>query len=224
MSQQPPAQHSQIRRSLAKRKKLVLLRSSLRRGAGAFCHQVLLTMEDMLLRRRHLVFRLDAATARQAPPGASSHCEEISSWEDLPADLRARLTAPGENLEWGHRDWFEKRRLWALTQDNQIAALCWTLITPERDGFFCEVPASEEVIYQTVVLPEFRGQGLQRHLYESLVNTRIEQGKTGFFVSCHAYNHTSRRNIERLGFRLIGHRTDHKIFKTRRWHEASLQR
>ena len=213
-----PSKKSAIRK-LWSRKKIVLLRGAARKGAWSFLRQLSVTTEDFFIMRRHLVFRLEASDLIKRPIELGFSCREVYRWEDLPDKLRRRLVLHGDSLEWGDSNWFDVgRRLWVASQNGQVCGLCWLLDCPSEEDFFCPVPSDNDVIFQTVVFPEFRGQGIQVKLYDHLMTCRANTGTSAFLVSCHAYNQTSRRNIEMLGFRLIGYRRDFRFMFHSSWH------
>ncbi len=204
------------------KKKVILLKSALRRGVGAFVRQGYLTGADVLL-RTHQVFRLDADDVRAADPQTvlPPQCREIRQWTDIPETLRQRLLADDGSIEWGARNWLDMgRRLWLGEVDGQVAFLCWFLNAEQAKDFWCPVPPDAEVIYQTTTLPEFRGRGLQVSFVQFLIRQRREDGIKSFFISCHAYNYTSYRNILKMGFRPIGYCSENRITRRLTWHAA----
>ncbi|WP_170516112.1 GNAT family N-acetyltransferase [Ruegeria atlantica] len=205
---------------LGQRKKLILLRSAAHRGAGAFLHQAWATVADIGLRRRNLVFQLDGDDFLKNQPADDPTLEvrRVSGWHDLPETLRRRLESGEENLEWGDKSWFDKDRwLWAATFDGEVCCLAWILGPDEDEHFFCAVPSDAEILFQIVVLPEFRGRSLQVRVHRTMMAERLQAGTRRFFIACHEYNYTSRRNIEKLGFRLIGFHNESRFTSRQSW-------
>ncbi|WP_171236705.1 GNAT family N-acetyltransferase [Ruegeria sp. HKCCA6837] len=205
---------------LGQRKKVILLRNAAHRGLGAFLRQAWATVADIGLRRRNLVFQLDGDDFLKNPPPDDPplECRRVSGWEDLPASLRQRLESGEENLEWGDRSWFDKdRRLWLATLDGKDCCLAWMLGSDAGKHFFCPVPSDAEILFQMVVLPEFRGNSLQVRVHRIMMAERLQAGTKRFFVACHEYNYTSRRNIEKLGFRLIGFHNESRFTSRENW-------
>ena len=213
------------------RKKIILLRSAARRGPASFIRQLCYTGLDVAVRRKHLVFRLpaDRLGGITTPPGIAFQCHRIQGWEDLPADLRHRLEDRAENIEWGARTWFDlDRQLWVGLVGERIACMAWTVGATAAKGFFFPLPPRAEVLYQTVTLPEFRGNNLQVRFCLELMRLRAADGIEEFFIASHEYNHTSYRNILKMGFSPFGHCREGRLSRRRTWHgprqmpEASL--
>lgn len=205
---------------LGRRKKLILLRNAAHRGVGPFLRQAWATVADVCLRRRNLVFQLDGDDFLKHPPPADPplECRRVSGWEDLPAGLRQRLASGEENIEWGDRNWFNMDRwLWLATLDGEACCLAWMLGPDPGRHFFCAVPSDSEILFQIVVLPEFRGRGLQVRVHRIMMAERLQAGAQRFFIACHEYNYTSRRNIEKLGFRLIGFHNESRFKSRQSW-------
>lgn len=194
--------------NLREKKKLILLHSAYRRGIIPLTRQLYLSLLDIFLRRKYLVFALNIE------PNSSNiqldrpqiNIQFIRSWEDIPSEIKSRLISGNENIEWGNRSFFSRpRKLWALRLDNRIATLGW-LASPEFErDFIWPVPDTAEILHQVTVLPEFRGRGLQILHQKMLIDERVKIGVTSFYISCHEYNTTSHRNILRTGFSQIGY-------------------
>ena len=205
---------------LSQRKKVILLRSAARRGVWAFLRQAWETVADVCLRRKILVFRLDGDDFLKHPPpnDPSLECREVSGWDDLPAGLQQRLESKEEKLEWGDKSWFAlDRQLWLATLDGEVCCLAWMLGSNPGEHFFCSVPSDAEILFQIVVLPEFRGRSLQVRVHRIMMVERLRAGARRFFIACHEYNYTSRRNIEELGFRLIGSHNEYRFTSRQSW-------
>lgn len=186
------------------RYRVALLQAALRAGVGPFIRQAWLIGADRL-RQKELIYRLDASevtvTPPDLPPGLRFH--EVTAWDDLPEDFRTRVTTG--DFQWNGRDWFGKRRLWVGTVDGTVATLGWWCDTQETALHFFSIPVGAELLIHAATLPEFRGHNLHSLLRITCMQERVRQGTKAFYVHCLDYNTPSRRNIERMGFRPVGH-------------------
>lgn len=207
-------------RNMMQMKKVILLRSAYRRGLGTFFRQLWMTVADILLRRKFLIFRIDARDVTKFDTSGLPvlDCREITRWDDMPDHLRVRLEDPAEGLEWGQKSWFgQNRRCWLGELDGQPACLMWWLNHTESEHFFYDVPEGAEILFQTVIFPEFRGRRLYYSLLSDLMRARMSNGIEAFYGSCHEYNTTPARNLSRLGFKYIGAVRESRLTGHRRW-------
>lgn len=207
-------------RNVMQMKKVILLRSAYRRGLTSFLRQFWATFADVFLRRKHLIFRIDARDVTNFDTSGLPvlDCREITQWDDMPEHLGTRLEDPDENLEWGHKSWFgHNRRCWLGELEGQPACLMWWLDHTQSEHFFYDVPEGSEILFQTVILPEFRGRRLYYSLLSDLMRARIADGIEAFYGSCHEYNTTPARNMTRLGFKYIGAVRESRLTGRRRW-------
>lgn len=208
-------------RHLTQRYKVVLLRGAARRGAWPFLRQAYLIALDTLLREKHLVFRAsreDILNIR-IPEDSALSFREISSWDELQSEDRKRLFDPGQGIDIGGADWFDRGwRLWVGEMSGCLAVLGWWRTADQSRDFFCPIPEDGELLWHVTTLPSFRGKGLHLRLWSALMYERIAVGTNSFYTNCREYNTPSHRNILRMGFRRIGHCTVSRLTGRRRWH------
>ena len=195
-------------KNLLKKKKIILLRSAMRRGIFDFSRQLYFSIADTLLRRKYLVFyiNLDDTPIHVDENEFSLDIVKIENWNDVPEALQGRLESNVENIEWGSKRFFERgRELWALQLQNEIAVLGWLGFPELEKDYIWPVPKGAEILHQLTVLPEFRGKRLQVLHRKMLMTERSKNGVNEFYISCHEYNSTSHKNILRMGFRQIGY-------------------
>jgi RimJ/RimL family protein N-acetyltransferase len=211
---------------LGQKKKVQLIQGAAGRGFMPFVRQTLLCAADSSLRKRHLVFRITADNVRNTPFTAPRDVffREANSWDDLTKSAQSNLEDPGKGIDWGNQNWFDKGwRLWIAEKEDQLVSLGWWRSAQQSQDFFCPLPEDAEVLWHSTVLPEFQGQGLQVSLRLSLMRERVATGVTEFYTNCRDYNTPSRKNIERMGFRLIGYATDSKWTGRRNWHSLAAE-
>jgi hypothetical protein len=205
---------------LGKRKKVVLLRSAMKRGWRPFFHQAAATFSDTFLARTHIIYRADAADVliQPVPDIAGLAFREVKSWEDLSAGVRTRLLADQGLLNWGDPSWFDRGwRLWAGEFGEELATLSWWRAPSQSDDFFYPIPADGELMWQSTTMPEHRGDGLFTVQRLNLMRDRIGDGVQKFFVCCENFNSTGRRNLPKQGFKPIGISSRSKITGQRRF-------
>ena len=207
--------------ALQNRPKVALLQGAARRGPRTFLRQAGLVAADSLLRKKHLVFRLDAPDLPPVPASPGLTFREIASLDGLhPAD-RELILAPGSTISWGDPDWFDRGwRLWIVEEGGRLVALGWWRNAEQSRDFFIPVPPDGELLWHATVLPALRGRNLHAVLRLALMHQRASQGVRCFFTNCRDYNAPSHRNILRMGFTQIGHVDESKISGKRRWHPA----
>lgn len=186
------------------------------RGKGKPDHHTICATEP----HKELVFFLNANDVPSCkvdlPPGL--HFGEVIRWEDLPTGFRNIVTDPSSGFQWNGRDWFGKnRRLWVGTQDGQVVALGWWVGYAEAVARFFPVPEDAELMIHAVVLPEFRGKNLQRSLWMTLMQSRVDQDIRSFYVHVNDYNYPSLATIRRLGFRHIACTRRNRFTGKRSW-------
>lgn len=202
--------------------KMRLVRGAAARGPAAAVRQAGLVLADTVLRKKHLVFRVTAEeiAARPFAPPPGITFAEIPSWDALPAAFRERVEDPAEAIDWGAREWFDRGwRLWVgMDGPDRIAALGWWRSAAQARDFFVPVPEDAELLWHATVLPEYRGRRLQVPLCVCLMQHRARAGIRAFFTNCRDYNTPSRRNIQSMGFRCIGHCRESRLTGRRSWH------
>jgi RimJ/RimL family protein N-acetyltransferase len=134
------------------------------------------------------------------------------------------LIDPWKHIDWGEESWFHKGwRLWTAEQEGQLVALCWWRSAAQSRDFFCPLSQESEVLWHVTVIPEFQGNGMHIPLWLSLMRERVTDGVADFYTNCRDYNTPSRRNIERMGFSLIGYATDSRWTGRRKWHSLAAE-
>lgn len=185
----------------------MLLKKAWQRGFWSFISQSWLIFADSFLRKKEIVFHLDAQNVSLAPITLPDglQFQEISRWEDLPASFRTRVMDPNSDLEWSGRTWFDKnRRLWVGIQDGAVATLGWWCGPEEAALHFFPIPAGAELFLHATTLPEYRGRNLHRLLRQTFMQARRKDGVTAFYAHVRDYNTPSRRNIVKMGFKPVG--------------------
>lgn len=174
----------------------------------SFLRQVWLILADRFLRERELIFRLDAddVSMNQITLPKELRFREVTAWEELPKNFRARVMDPSSDLEWNGHDWFGKRRrLWVGFWNENVATLGWWCGPDEAGTHFYQIPQDSELFIHAMTLSEYRGRNLHRLLRLTCMQDRCKRGVRAFYVHCRDYNTPSRRNIEKMGFRQVGY-------------------
>lgn len=205
---------------LAKKGKVQLILSAARLGPQALIRQIRLVLMDSLVRKRHLVFRLDAGkyTSRQDTGLEKARLREILSADDILQGELAWLNDPATAHDWGAVAWLKQGwQLWMLEEKGQVLALAWLRNAPQSRDFFVPLDDNEELFWHVYVLPQHRGQNLQERIWAAIAHLRSTAGIAGFFTNCRDYNLPSRANIEKMGFQAVGHCDESRIMRRRVW-------
>ncbi len=208
-------------KGLRSRKKVVLLRGAARLGPNTLIKQAWLALADSFVRKRHLVFRLDASECEwldEAVVGCAQLREFVSA-KDIPPNELAWLNDSEDFHDWGSFRWLEQGwHLWLLQENEQILTLAWTRASRQSRDFFVPMKEKEELFWHVYVLPQYRGRNLQKRIWSAIACRRAAEGVTGFFTNCRDYNLPSRANIEKMGFLCVGHCDESRITRRRSWH------
>ncbi|MGN6387640.1 MAG: hypothetical protein ACTHMT_15525 [Verrucomicrobiota bacterium] len=130
----------------------------------------------------------------------------FEDWNSVPRQIAGSLTDLFENsktgvelmLSWG---W----RLWLGCRAGKLAIVSWTRSHKLSSDFFFPLSKNEVLIWYTETLAEHRGLGLLPLMLDYIVQTLASEGTHKAYVTCAAYNESSRRGIEKAHFKLIGH-------------------
>jgi hypothetical protein len=204
--------------------KVVLLRAAARRGPLSFFRQGYLILMDRLWRKKHLVFRADAADVLAVPVKipVGMVTREIHSLYDLEAIIKRQTDYIRGAVDLGQPDWFDLGwRMWIIEIDQKLACFGWLRSAEQSSDFFCHITEDSELLWHASVLPEYRGQNLHVLLWLVVMRIRIEQGVFRFYANCRDYNLPSRRNIEKMGLHLIGYSRDCRLTGRRSWHQLN---
>ncbi|WP_170359768.1 GNAT family N-acetyltransferase [Ruegeria arenilitoris] len=205
---------------LVKKGKTQLILGAAQRGPGALARQVWLALMDSFVRKRHLVFRLDAGSREGGPKAGKNAAQvrEILSPGDFPQDALALLNDPEAAHDWGAMGWLEAGwRLWVLEKDGHVQALAWVRDAAHSRDFFVPLNEYEELFWHIYVLPQYRGRNLQGQLWKAIVADRMADGVQGFFTNCRDYNVPSKLNIQKVGFVPVGHCDEGRLTRRRVW-------
>lgn len=202
------------------RQKLELLRSACKRGPVTLLNQAYVTGRDTLWSQKHLVFRISSDRLTGLPPeGSELSFRVVRSWADFSTRERERLTNNHDSLGWGEPGWFDNGwQLYVGEINGALATLCWWKTAAQSTDFFCPVAEEEEVLWETITLPEFRGRQLYSSTLLNLMTFRRRAGVTAFYISCRDYNSTSRRTFDKCGFEQIGYTRISKVTRKRAWY------
>lgn len=189
--------------------KAILLRATLQRGPGEFLRQGWRSLRDTFWSQRHFLYRfLYRITAEEvlAQPDANSSggvvFRAIRDWSELSPATRTRLE--GASFGWGRREWLDEGwGMWVGEREGALACVGWWR-TPAQSDYFVPLAADEELLWQTAVPPEFRGQRILDAALLSLMQERARNGVRAFHGSCRDCNTTSRRMFARMGWTWLG--------------------
>lgn len=188
--------------------KLELLRHAWWRGLGAFVRQVLLLGMNLAGCYRVLVF---VQPARRNYGPAASICvpgidvKRYTQYECIPESQRSTIHANRKWFFWDTRKRLEQGGwLWTATIYSDLAALAWTFPGDRARSWFLELAKDDALIWWTVTLPHYRGRGIQKALYERMLDHLASSGARYVYVACSECNLSSERVIRGAGFRLLG--------------------
>ncbi|UWQ16081.1 hypothetical protein K3556_15990 (plasmid) [Aliiroseovarius sp. M344] len=206
-------------KSFNQKHKVILLRSSWKRGLRQFVRQAVLVLLDSTVRKKHMAFKLGADALRELPSLTDgSILTHGTKWDAFPQRLQKQIMQLDETVEWGDLSWFDKGwRLCVGEIEGRVVCIGWMRNAENSQDFFIKLPDKTELLWHLIVIPEFRGQRLHQRFWLMLMHDRAKDGVESFFTNCRDYNLPSFYNIQKLGFKLIGHRIDNKLTGKSRW-------
>lgn len=202
------------------RKKVILIKSSMKHGISCFSKQIYLSFCDTFLRRRHLIYRANKEDIlkKEIVKVDGLSFREVKGWCDFRKNTQQYLLQNRELLQWGDPSWFDRGwRLWVGEFGEDLATLSWWIPYENVQNFFIEIPSDSELMWQSTTIPKYRGRGLFTHHRLNLLRDRIDNGVNCFFVCCEEFNSTGKKNLPKQGFRLMGHHTRNKITGREKW-------
>lgn len=209
--------------TLMRKNKVVLLRGAAKRGVRPFIKQVSLIAMDTLVRKKHLVFKASAADVKATTTYGDSDLQlrEITSWESLMRVVEQQPHAPPSTFDLGKKEWFVNGwRLWIGEAEGRFTCLGWLRPAEHSKDFFCAMEEDAELLWHSSVLPEFRQHNFHVLLVVNTMRLRVEDGVSGFYINCRAYNIPSERNIAKMGFKPVGYCLESRLTKRRTWHSV----
>lgn len=207
-------------KALVKKKKVSLLLKSWKRGIFPFGNQLKLIVLDSAIRKKHLVFKLDAQNLTKA----STNTEQESlihkmSWEEFPPYIRTQILEFDETIDWGDLSWFNNGwRMCVGELNNQVVSVGWLRDAQASSDFFVDMPIQSELLWHLTVVPDFQGRQLHAKFRLMLMQERADKGIQCFYTNCRDYNLPSYYNILKLGFQCIGYCTENRLTGGKRWH------
>ncbi|MEN6336748.1 MAG: GNAT family N-acetyltransferase [Phycisphaerales bacterium] len=184
-----------------------ILRRAFKAGDHSFRHQVRMRMENKLYGATHLLFELRKEDCPLTLPKMhkSLALQPYESWDAVPEPIKASIAREFSEQYWGKPQWLELGwRLWIGTLDGELAILSWTREKHRCEDFFFPLSDDCAVIWQTITVPAFRGRGLCPVVFRRLAIDLFTRGFSRVYLNCRNYNTSSKRAIQKAGFKYIG--------------------
>jgi GNAT superfamily N-acetyltransferase len=196
------------------KQKIILLKSAWKKGWLPFLRQFIRSVRDTLFSKHHYIYSLDISNMDYKDKSRFPDLKfrVIRNWEDLDAEVLARLKDEQEYLGWGDFGWLTDLEYQLIVGeiDGKIAGLGWLRNNQQAQDFFVPLPDNAELVWQTTVLPEYRGKKLFDKFLWQLMIHRAQFGTTLFFINCRDYNTTTQSSLARMGWSYLGYVAEYK--------------
>lgn len=181
-----------------------LLRRAWKAGPYPFLREVGMLARNKLWGATHLVFEM----RRQDYTPISDDSLSLlpyETWDAVPEDMKEAIVREFHDQYWGKPEWVQIGwRFWIGMIEQELAIVGWTRGPGRCEDFFFPLSSDCGLLWQTVTLQKFRGRGLCSLVLSRMSGALFESGVARVYVSCRDYNVSSRRAIDKAGFKYIG--------------------
>ncbi|MDH3347097.1 MAG: GNAT family N-acetyltransferase [Desulfobulbaceae bacterium] len=154
--------------------------------------------------RQNYIFKYDGPIL----PQQRSDCkyESYESFDELPEHVKVDICADGDasRLEADKLELGENAILWVAFIDGCVATTVFTRKGKHFRRWFLDLQPADVVVFRLRTLPVFRGRGLAPALIRHAIYAQSGTDKSGqAYIDCRTYNKTSKRCIEKAGFKCV---------------------
>jgi ribosomal protein S18 acetylase RimI-like enzyme len=199
-----------------------------RHGLSASLSRALESIRGIVSNRRAVLFRCDLqhsfSIPGQLPDGISVERKDCMA-DMAEGDLEKVLNYWNRDLQTKQLcERFQRgAAFWLIKKNNQLAGYGWTLTGSTMKPHFFPLGANDVHLFDFVVFPEFRGQGINPVLVNRVLEMITAEGRVSAFIEAAIQNKSQLRSLQKTAFRrhaaatkveLLGH-------SLVLWHELS---
>ncbi|MBP7051871.1 MAG: GNAT family N-acetyltransferase [Phycisphaerae bacterium] len=189
------------------RHKTELLHRTFSAGLRPFVREMGMLVKSKLCGATHLVFEIKKQeyTPLCGGPNDSLSLRAYDTWDAIPEEMKGTIARDLHGEYWGKQEWIQIGwRFWVGTIEQELAIVGWTRGPGRCEDFFFPLSSDCGLLWQTVTVPKFRGRGLCSLVLSRMSGALFENGVDRVYGSCRDYNLSSKRAIEKAGFKYIG--------------------
>ncbi len=126
-------------------------------------------------------------------------------WDQIEETTQRKIVSEKKVLHWDFKEWFANK--WTLrigTIDGDLVVVSWTRSINNVGDYYFPITSKCRLIWQTTVMPAYRGLGIYPVMLQCLCEHYINEGVENIYIHSLDYNHSSNVGIQKAGFRLIG--------------------
>ena len=187
--------------------KIELLKRSYKKNLKTFVRHLGQMLKDKFFGPTFLIFHIhqQELTSENIAVIDGLNIQTYYNWEQIDENLRNTIENEYKQEYWGKPEWFDLG--WQLcigNIDNYPVALSWTRIGSQCNDFVMPLTEKSAILWQTVILPSARGQGIFSVILYRVSKQLFERGIESIYGLCREYNYPSKKSTMKIGFKIIG--------------------